>query len=85
MGLGALGEIRARGLQIPHDIALAVFDDQPWFPLLDPPITVVAQPTVEMGRAAARSLLALVNGQQPDDVRLTAKLVLRGSCGEAEL
>jgi len=85
MGLGALGEIRARGLQIPHDIALAVFDDQPWFPLLDPPITVIAQPTVEMGKAAARSLLALIDGRQPDDVRLTAKLVLRGSLGEAEL
>ena len=62
-----------------------MFDDQPWFPLLDPPITVIAQPTVEMGRAAARSLLALIDGRQPDDIRLSAKLVLRGSCGEAEL
>ena len=53
--------------------------------LVDSLLTVIAQPTVEMGRAAARSLLALINGQQPDDVRLTAKLVLRGSLGEAEL
>lgn len=85
MGLGALGEIKARGLRVPHDVAFAVFDDQPWFPLLDPPITVIAQPTGEMGRAAARSLIALIDGRRPDDVRLTAKLVLRGSLGDAEL
>ncbi|MEU6151113.1 LacI family DNA-binding transcriptional regulator [Actinosynnema sp. NPDC047251] len=83
MGLGALEELRRRELKVPADVGLAVYDDQPWFPLLDPPITVVAQPTVEMGRAAARSLLALIAGEQPADVRLSARLVVRGSCGEA--
>lgn len=80
MGLGALAELRRAGLRVPDDVAVAVYDDQPWFPLVDPPVTVIAQPTVEMGRAAARSLLALVNGHQPEDVRLTAQLVVRGSC-----
>jgi LacI family transcriptional regulator len=84
MGLGALGELRRLGLTVPTDVGLAVYDDQPWFPLLDPPITVIAQPTVEMGRAAARCLLDLIAGEQPSDVRLTARLVERGSCGEAE-
>ncbi|MFI9810911.1 LacI family DNA-binding transcriptional regulator [Saccharothrix variisporea] len=83
MGLGALEELRRRGLTVPADVGLAVYDDQPWFPLLDPPITVIAQPTVEMGHAAARSLLALVAGEQPADVQLTARLVVRGSLGEA--
>ncbi|WP_229371516.1 LacI family DNA-binding transcriptional regulator [Umezawaea beigongshangensis] len=82
MGLGALEELRRLGLVVPGDVGLAVYDDQPWFPLLDPPITVIAQPTVEMGRAAARSLLALIAGEQPADVRLNAKLIARGSCGE---
>ncbi|WP_223199136.1 LacI family DNA-binding transcriptional regulator [Solihabitans fulvus] len=85
MGLGALEELRGRGLVVPRDVGLAVYDDQPWFPLLDPPITVIAQPTVAMGGAAARSLLALIAGEQPADVRLTARLVSRGSCGEAGL
>jgi len=83
MGLGALEELRRRGLRVPADVGLAVYGDQPWFPLLDPPITVVAQPTAELGREAARSLLALVAGERPADVRLTARLVARGSCGEA--
>ncbi|WP_433266834.1 LacI family DNA-binding transcriptional regulator [Actinosynnema sp. CS-041913] len=83
MGLGALEELRRRKLKVPDDVGLAVYDDQPWFPLLDPPITVIAQPTVEMGREAARSLLRLIAGVQPADVQLTARLVPRGSCGEA--
>lgn len=82
MGLGALEQVRKLGLSVPEDVGLAVYDDQPWFPLLDPPLTVIAQPTVEMGRAAARCLLDLIAGAQPSDVRLTARLVKRGSCGE---
>lgn len=84
MGLGALEELRRLGMVVPADVGLAVYDDQPWFPLLDPPITVIAQPTVEMGRAAARSLLTLIAGEQPPDVLLDARLVERGSCGEVD-
>lgn len=84
MGLGALEELRRLGLVVPADVGLAVYDDQPWFPLLDPPITVIAQPTVEMGHAAARSLLALIAGEQPADVLLNARLIERGSCGEVD-
>jgi len=83
MGLGALEQVRKMGLSVPGDVGLAVYDDQPWFPLLDPPLTVIAQPTVEMGRAAARCLIALIADEQPPDVGLTARLVKRGSCGEA--
>jgi LacI family transcriptional regulator len=36
-----------------------------------------------MGKAAARCLLALIAGDEPSDVRLSARLVERGSCGEA--
>jgi LacI family transcriptional regulator, galactose operon repressor len=82
MGLGALEQLRKLGLSVPGDVGLAVYDDQPWFPLLDPPLTVIAQPTVEMGKAAARCLLALIAGDEPSDVRLSARLIERGSCGE---
>lgn len=36
MALGALDAIRARGLRVPDDIALAAFDDIPWFVHTDP-------------------------------------------------
>ncbi|MEZ0075258.1 substrate-binding domain-containing protein [Planotetraspora sp. GP83] len=41
MALGALDEIRKRGFRIPDDIALASFDDVPWFAHVNPPITAI--------------------------------------------
>ncbi|SDN25253.1 transcriptional regulator, LacI family [Allokutzneria albata] len=82
MGLGALEELRRLGRRIPDEVGLAIYDDQPWFPLFEPAITVVAQPTEEMGGAAVRSLLALINGEQPAEVHLDARLIVRASCGE---
>lgn len=81
MALGALDAIRGRGLSVPEDIALAAFDDIPWFVHTDPPITAVAQPTEELGRAAVRALAERIAGRVPPSVTLPARLVVRRSCG----
>ena len=39
-----------RGLRLPHDISLVGFDDVGWMAMVDPGITVVAQPAFEPGR-----------------------------------
>lgn len=57
MALGALDEIRRRGLQVGHDIGMVTFDDAPWAPLITPPMTVVAQPAYDIGTHAAELLL----------------------------
>ncbi|MEV0915205.1 LacI family DNA-binding transcriptional regulator [Streptomyces sp. NPDC049967] len=82
MALGALDAIRAHGLRVPEDIGLAAFDDIPWFVHTGPPITAIAQPTGELGRAAVRALVDIVEGRPPQSVTLHARLVVRGSCGE---
>ena len=82
MALGALDAIRARGLRVPDDIGLAAFDDIPWFVHTDPPITAIAQPTPELGRAAVRALVDRIEGRPPQSVTLPARLVVRRSCGE---
>ena len=61
---------------------LAAFDDIPWFVHTDPPITAVAQPTGELGRAAVRALVDRIEGRPPQSVTLPARLVVRLSCGE---
>lgn len=81
MALGALDAIRARGMRVPDDIALVAFDDIPWFVHTDPPITAVAQPTKELGRAAVRALVECVEGRPGPSVTLPARLVVRRSCG----
>ncbi|MEC4020093.1 LacI family DNA-binding transcriptional regulator [Streptomyces sp. H27-D2] len=84
MALGAMDEIRARGLRVPDDVALAAFDDVPWFVHTDPPITAIAQPTGELGRVAVRALIDRVEGRTAASVALSARLVVRRSCGEPE-
>ncbi|MFE9765510.1 LacI family DNA-binding transcriptional regulator [Streptomyces sp. NPDC005808] len=83
MALGALDAVRARGMRIPDDIALAAFDDIPWFVHTDPPLTAIAQPTGELGRTAVRALIDRIEGRPPQSVTLPARLVVRRSCGEA--
>ncbi|MBB5936554.1 LacI family DNA-binding transcriptional regulator [Streptomyces zagrosensis] len=82
MALGAMDEIRARKLRVPDDVALAAFDDIPWFMHTDPPVTAIAQPTGDLGAAAVRALVGLIDGRAAESVTLAARLVVRRSCGE---
>lgn len=54
---GAYQAIRAAGLKIPADVALVAFDDPMWASLVEPRLTVIAQPTYAMGETAARLLM----------------------------
>lgn len=81
MALGALLELRERGLSVPEDMSVASFDDVGWFDLLTPPLTAIAQPISEMGTAAARILAGMLAGNEPEaSFSLEAKLIVRGSC-----
>jgi LacI family transcriptional regulator len=73
--------LRARGLVLPRDISLVGFDDVQWTEMVSPGITVVAQPTIELGRRAAALLLRRMD--EPDSTPtaelLQPSLVVRGS------
>ena len=73
--------LRERRLRLPRDISLVGFDDVPWTSMVDPGITVVAQPTTELGRRAARLLLRRIEDPAcPPAVEiLEPTLVQRGS------
>jgi LacI family transcriptional regulator, galactose operon repressor len=76
--------LRRRGLKIPRDVSLVGFDDVPWMEMVEPSITVVDQPTLELGRSAARLLLRRLEGGPalPPAVEvLQPRLVVRGSTG----
>lgn len=86
MALGALQLLAERGPSrtvIPDDLALAVFDDMPWFALLTPTITAIEQPTTRLGEHAMAMLLALISGQDVADERIACRLVLRESTNQA--
>ena len=85
MTVGGLQAIAEAGLAIPDDIAVVGFDDAIWATALRPPLTVVAQPTYEIGQTAARLLLRRVSGEKftPRDVVLRARLIERASSQRA--
>jgi LacI family transcriptional regulator len=62
MALGALARLRAGGLQVPADIALAGFDDIATLRDVHPPLTTVRLPLKRMGEMAASLVLS-----QPSD------------------
>jgi LacI family transcriptional regulator, fructose operon transcriptional repressor len=82
LSAGAFRAIRERGLAIPDDVAFAAFDNTIWTSLVSPPVTVIDQPTYEIGRIAADLLFQRI--QDPDrpvrEVTLKGKLLVRGSC-----
>src|SRR5216683_2047612 len=81
MTIGALEALSEADIDIPAEVALVGFDDSNWATALRPPLTAVAQPTYEIGQAAARLLLERVGGaeSQPRNITLSATLVVRGS------
>lgn len=81
MAIGAMKALRRAGLRIPRDVSLVAFDDAPWFDLLDPPLTTVAQPIAELATGAVRAMLALLRGEPPEDAAPPCRLVRRGSHG----
>ncbi|MDQ2837185.1 MAG: LacI family transcriptional regulator [Actinomycetota bacterium] len=83
MAYGALLELRARGLRVPEDIALAGYDDFGVSRLTTPGLTTVRVPAEGIGRKAAELLFDLVDGTVPHPTHtvLPIELVVRESCG----
>ncbi|WP_138415755.1 LacI family DNA-binding transcriptional regulator [Sinomonas gamaensis] len=82
IALGVLGQIKRRGLRIPDDISVVAYDDFLWTELVEPPLTVVAQPVYDMGREAARVLLRRLGHRVPaEQLPLRPHLVRRASVG----
>lgn len=83
LAAGVLLAIRECKLSIPSDIAFASFDDTTWAQLVDPALTVIDQPTYDIGRTATELLIKRI--QDPTrptrEVVLKTKLIIRESCG----
>ncbi|MGQ9684601.1 MAG: LacI family DNA-binding transcriptional regulator [Anaerolineae bacterium] len=81
LAVGALVALRERGLRVPEDVALVCFDDLPQASLVDPFLTVAAQPAYEMGATAVRLLLERLHepARPPQEIVLPVRLIVRRS------
>lgn len=57
--------IRSEGLRVPEDISVLGYDDVAFAASFSPPLTTVRQPLHQMGEAAARRLIAMIEGKTP--------------------
>jgi LacI family transcriptional regulator len=82
MALGALARVRAEGLAVPADIALAGFDDIGTLRDVYPSLTTVRLPLKRMGEMAAGLVLSEAAGpgqDQPRVVPVHGEVILRDS------
>jgi LacI family transcriptional regulator len=88
MALGALDEIKRRGLALGNDLGFIMFDDTSWAPLLSPAISVVAQPAYDVGAMAADLLMQHLKGvasATPRQVLLSTLTIARDSSQRGKL
>lgn len=80
-----VADLHRRGVQTPAQIALAGFDDFFFAATLSPALSVVRQPSEEVGRIAALQLFERLKSQVAPETGtrtvLPVNLVLRQSCG----
>jgi DNA-binding LacI/PurR family transcriptional regulator len=83
--LGAMRQIRARGLRVPEDVSVAGFDDLFFAAYMQPPLTTVRQPMRRMGQLAMENLFKLMSGEESvAQIKVDAELIVRESTAKAK-
>ncbi|WP_431984690.1 LacI family DNA-binding transcriptional regulator [Streptomyces qinglanensis] len=83
LAAGALKAARRLGLRVPDDVSVTGFDDLALATAVEPELTTVRLPAERVGAAGMRTLLDILEGREPEAVRLPVRLVERGSTGPA--
>ncbi len=82
IAMGIFRSLREAGLRVPDDLSVVAFDDLLVEFVMDPFLTVVAQPAYEMGRQATELLLTRLAGEgpaEPQEIVLPIELIVRKS------
>jgi LacI family transcriptional regulator len=79
MAVGALARLRAAGISVPDDIALAGFDDILTLRDVTPPLTTVRLPLKQMGEMAANLVLAGGDPGRPRVIPVPGEVIMRDS------
>lgn len=79
---GVYRALHELGKRVPDDISVIGFDNLPYTEIMNPPLTTVHVPRLELGRAAATMLMRVINGDDLEMTRvvLPTQLIKRQSC-----
>ncbi len=81
VAIGLMKAAKRAGLRIPQDIAVVGFDDLPAAEVIEPALTTVRQPKLEMGDTAIGMVIDKIEKRSPGvtSVELQTKLIVRES------
>jgi LacI family transcriptional regulator len=79
MAFGAALGLYRRKMRVPTDVSLVGFDDVGSALFSIPPLSTVHHPVVELGQIAARAMLQLLAGEQPDLALPPPRFIVRES------
>jgi DNA-binding LacI/PurR family transcriptional regulator len=79
---GVYRALHELGMTVPGDMSVIGFDDLPYTEIMNPALTTVHAPRLELGRTAATILLRLINGEALEMTRvvLPTEFIERKSC-----
>ncbi len=83
MAIGLLGALRDARIAVPGDLAVAGFDDIPMAQYLSPALTTVRVDSYALGQRALQLWVRPDAGNGARRETLPTRLIVRGSCGEA--
>jgi LacI family transcriptional regulator len=73
VAIGAFKRLKESRIKIPEQVSIIGFSNNPITEMVDPPLTTVEQPSMEMGRKAAQLLIDQIKGRP---IELENKLLL---------
>ncbi|HEX7104485.1 MAG TPA: LacI family DNA-binding transcriptional regulator [Acidothermaceae bacterium] len=80
MALGALQALQEQGVQVPDEVAVVGFDDNPFARWCRPSLTTLRQDGALIGETAGRAVTAMVlRDAPPPAIRLPVELIVRDS------
>lgn len=73
---GVLLALKDLDLRHGRDVEIVGFDNVPWAGLIDPPLTIISQPTNLIGQEAVRMIVDMITGTgRPSIVRVPTRLI----------
>ena len=73
---GVLYALNLKQVKLAKDISIISYGDNPWCRFFPTPITAIVQPTEEMGRVAAKTLIERINGKTDAPIHHCLKSML---------
>ncbi|HEY3783412.1 MAG TPA: LacI family DNA-binding transcriptional regulator [Fimbriimonadaceae bacterium] len=80
MAIGAILATYDLGIKVPEEVSVAGFDSTPSSAHIHPPLTTVRQPIGELGEVALRTLVDMIEGNEPQEKKVfETDLIVRAS------